>query len=65
MDQIPETLARKADERAMEIFEREVRFGRTFRECLGQVYMVAVKAALEGGLKEASAPERDNRRYRA
>ena len=50
-DQIPEALARKADERATEIFEREARFGRTFRECLGQIYMVAVKAALEGRLK--------------
>lgn len=47
MDKIPEAMARKADARALEIFEQEARFGCTFAECLGQIYMVAVKAALE------------------
>lgn len=45
--QIPEALARKADRRALEIFEREARLSRTFAECLGQVYMVGVKAGLD------------------
>ncbi len=46
MDQLPEALAQKADRRAMEIFEAEVKFGRTFAECLGQVYIMGAKAAL-------------------
>ena len=50
--QIPEALARKADRRALEIFEREARLSRTFAECLGQVYMVGVTAGLEGARAE-------------
>ncbi len=43
---VPEAFAKKADARAFEIFEREMRFDQPFRKCLGQIYMVGVQAGI-------------------
>ncbi len=54
---VPETVAEKADVRALEIFEAEARFGKTFRECLGMIWMMGIQA----GYEAANAVETDQR----
>lgn len=44
---VPEQFAIKADQRAYEIFSKEVHFGTSFKKILGQIYMVGVTAGIE------------------
>jgi hypothetical protein len=57
---IPETLAVKADRRALEIFEREARYERTFQQCLGQVYLIGLKVGLEIANQCNARPDGDS-----
>ena len=51
---VPEHMALMADQRAFEIFEKEVHFGISFKKCLGMIYMVGVRAGIAAarGMKE-------------
>jgi hypothetical protein len=47
---IPRALADKADKRARQIFEQECRYGRSFSEAIGAVYMIGIQAGIESTL---------------
>lgn len=44
---IPIDVAKRADARALEIFQAQSRFDRTFAEMLGEIYMVGLMAGLK------------------
>jgi hypothetical protein len=41
---VPIDIARRGDDRAREIFDAAANFGKTFNECLGEVYMTGIMA---------------------
>jgi hypothetical protein len=47
---IPRALAERSDKRAREIFEQECRYGRSFKEAIGAVYMFGIQAGIEASL---------------
>lgn len=47
---IPRALANQADKRARAIFEQECRYGRSFNEAIGAVYMIGIQAGIEAAL---------------
>ncbi len=47
MTDIPTAIARQADNRALEIFENAALFGKTFKECLGEIYMIGIQAGAQ------------------
>lgn len=51
---VPEHMALMADQRAFEIFSKEVHFGLSFKKCLGMIYMVGVRAGIEAARGESN-----------
>jgi hypothetical protein len=52
MPDIPLALARQADVRALEIFTKASRYDKTFRECLGEIYLIALMAGAEAATQQ-------------
>ena len=46
---VPIDIARRGDDRAREIFDAAANFGKTFNECLGEVYMTGIMAGAASG----------------
>lgn len=41
---VPIDIARRGDERAREIFDNATHYGKTFKACLGEIYMTGIMA---------------------
>jgi hypothetical protein len=44
---VPTDIAQRGDERAREIFDSASHYGKTFNECLGEIYMIGIMAGAE------------------